>query len=401
MSLLRLAAGAFALGAATLAVPALRAQAPGGLDAAIRTAYQAAYNLDLPAAAAAMREAVGAHPANPRTHRALATMLWLTILFERGAVTIDHYIGGISSKRFSLPPPSPALAAEFRQALARAIDLSEAQLERDPGDLDARDELGKAYALQASYVASIEGSMTGALRSARRAFDAQETILERDPRRADAGVIVGLYRYVVSTMALPSRLFAYVIGMGGGKERGISLLEEAARPPHALVEAQAALVLIFAKEKRHLEGLEIMRQLATQYPRNRIFVMEVGAAALRAERYADADATLTRGLAAFDADARPKIPGELALWLYKRGQARLGMKQPPAAAADFERALASSPMPWTAGRLHLALGKVHDLAGRRKEALAKYLLARRIAEQIDDPPAAAEANRLLRTPYRP
>src|SRR5690606_35828159 len=99
----------------------VRAQAPGRLDTAIQGAFQAAYNLDLAAAAASMREAVGAEPGNPRAHRVLATVLWLTILFERGAVTIDHYIGGIAARRFSLPPPSPALDAEFRQALDRAI----------------------------------------------------------------------------------------------------------------------------------------------------------------------------------------------------------------------------------------------------------------------------------------
>ena len=400
MNCLRLGTIALVVSAVLTSGGALDAQTPGPLGPAIDAAYRAAYSLDFDAATASMREAVRVQPANPRAHRALATVLWLTILFERGAVTIDHYIGGINGKRFSLPPPAPGLDAEFKQALGRAIDLAEAQLEKDSGDLDSRDELGKAYALQASYVASIEGSMTSALRFARRAFDAQETILERDPRRVDAGVIVGLYRYVVSTMALPSRLVAYVMGMGGGKERGIGLLEQAARPPHTLVEAQAALVLIFAREKRHQESLDVMRQLAAQYPRNRIFIMEEGAAALRAEKFGEADAALTRGLAAFGADPRPKIPGELALWLYKRGQARLGLKQLAAAADDFERALASSPVPWTAGRLHLELGKVHDLSRRRNEAIAKYLLARRIAEQIDDPAGASAANLLIRTPYR-
>ena len=241
--------------------------------------------------------------------------------------------------------------------------------------------------------------MTSALRSARRAFDAQETILTRDPARADAGFIVGLYRYVVSTMALPSRLVAYVMGMGGGKERGIGLLQTAAGPPYGLVEAQAALVLIFAREHRDLESLEVMHRLAGQYPRNRIFIMEEGAAAIRARRFAEADATLTRGLAAYETDPRPKIPGELALWLYKRGQARLRLN-PAAAAADFERALASGPLPWMAGRLHLELGKFHDLARRRDDAVGRYRLAKRIAGDINDPGAEAEASRLLRAPYR-
>ncbi len=398
MSCLRPAGWTILLG--VLAVGGLRAQTPRpDLAATIDGAYRAAYNLDLPDAIRSMRAAVRAAPDDPRAHRALATILWLDILFERGAVTIDHYLGGFGGGRFSLPPPSPNLDAEFRQSLTRAIELADARLDRNDHDVTARDELGKAYAIQASYVASIEGSMTSALRSARRAFDAQETILSLDPRRADAGVIVGMYRYVVSTMALPSRLVAYVMGLGGGKERGIGLLETAARAPHALPEAQAALVLIFARERRHLDSLAVMRQLAAQYPRNRIFIMEEGAAAIRAERFAEADATLTRGLAAFDEDPRPKIPGELALWLYKRGQARLRLN-PAAAAVDFERALASNPVPWTAGRIHLELGRIHDMAKRRPDALGRYRMAKRIADDINDPAGAAEASRLIRSPYR-
>ncbi len=374
--------------------------APAELERVIDSAYQSAYNLDLAAAAATLRSAVRTAPDQPRLHRVLAAILWLDILFQRGAVTIDHYLGGIGTGRLSLPKPAPALDAEFKKALGQAIELAEARLAKNPKDEAARDEVGKAYALQASYAASIESSMTSALRSARRAFDAEETVLERDPSRIDAGVIVGLYRYVVSTMALPSRLMAYVMGMGGGKERGIALLEAAAQPPHRLVEARAALVLIFAREDRHREGLAVMRQLAQQFPRNRIFTLEEGAAAFRASQFAEADAILTRGITAFGRDPRPKIPGELSLWLYKRGQARLRLNQLETAARDFEAALASGPVRWTEGRLQLELGKIDDLARRRPAAIAKYRLAKRIADEINDPAGANDANRLLRAPYR-
>ena len=85
--------------------------------------------------------------------------------------------------------------------------------------------------MQASYLASVEGSITSALMSARNAFNAQEEVLSRDPKRSAAGVVVGTYRYVVSGLALPSRMFAYIVGFGGGKEEGIRLLETAARDP--------------------------------------------------------------------------------------------------------------------------------------------------------------------------
>ena len=67
-----------------------------------------------------------------------------------------------------------------------------------------------------------------AFRSAREAYDEHEQVLSIDPARKDAGLIVGTYRYVVSALALPVRLMAYVVGFGGGRERGMHLVEEAA-----------------------------------------------------------------------------------------------------------------------------------------------------------------------------
>jgi hypothetical protein len=45
-------------------------------------------------------------------------------------------------------------------------------------------------------------------------------VLSLDPSRKDAGLVVGTYRYVVSTLSLPVRMVAYVAGFGGGRDRG-------------------------------------------------------------------------------------------------------------------------------------------------------------------------------------
>src|SRR3954470_3724609 len=48
-----------------------------------------AYDLDHAAALTALRRSVSLAPDDPRTHRALANVLWLNLLFQRGAVTVD------------------------------------------------------------------------------------------------------------------------------------------------------------------------------------------------------------------------------------------------------------------------------------------------------------------------
>jgi tetratricopeptide (TPR) repeat protein len=386
-------------GAAGLATPAAPRQTPPAVTALIEQAFRAAYNLDHEEAMEHARRAVAAGPNESQAHRALASILWLNILFRRGAVSVDYYLGSLTRQRSSSPKPPPELVAEFKAEIAKAIELAEARLKQQPRDLQARYDVGSVYALQASYTASVEGSMTAAFKSARRAYDAQEEVLTRDPTRAGAGLVVGLYRYITSALALPTRLLAYMVGFGGGKERGITLLEEAMHDQTTRVDAKVALMLVYSREGRHGDVVTLARELRTEFPRNRLFLLEEGAAAIRAGRAADAEVTLTRGLQEFDKDSRPKAPGERAYWLYKRGLARVILRHLDAARDDLHAAQGAVPAGWVDGRIHLELGKVADLHERRTEAVGEYRSAKSICDANDDPVCAGEASRLQRRPY--
>jgi tetratricopeptide (TPR) repeat protein len=392
---------AAALGGVGAARPAAQARIGAEpMTATIDAAYRAAYNLDIDDARVLAQRAVTLAPNESVTHRTLASIVWLQILFRRGAVTIDHYLGGsVTKSNVTLPKPPADLDAEFKRELARAIELAEARVKAQPRGLQAQFELGAAYALQASYAASIEGSMTAAFGSARRAYDAQEEVLTKDPKRTDAGVVVGTYRYLVSALALPTRLVAYVAGFGGGKEKGISLLEAASQHPDTRIDAKTALMLIYSREGRHADVQRLAHELAAEFPRNRLFVLEEGAAAIRAGRAAEAEAILTRGLAMFAQDPRLKIPGERAIWLYKRGLARVNLNRPAEADVDLREALRADPVLWVRGRIRVELGKIADLAGRRPDALNEYREARTACQSGNDPACVAEADRLLRRPF--
>jgi hypothetical protein len=185
----------------------------------LQRAFTAAYNLDHDQAIAHARRAVALGPESSRAHRGLASILWLHMLFERGAVSVDTYLGNITKFQATLPKPNQAEAEEFKRVVARAIDLANARLKVNPRDVQATFDAGAAYGIQASYVASVEGSMMSAFGIAKRAFSAQEDVLERDPSRVGAGLIVGTYRYLVSTFNLATRVVAYVVGFGGGRRK--------------------------------------------------------------------------------------------------------------------------------------------------------------------------------------
>jgi tetratricopeptide (TPR) repeat protein len=369
--------------------------APPPYEAAIDHAYRAAYNLDYDEALAQARRAVALAPEESAAHRGLAGILWLRIVFLRGAVSVDHYISGLTSGKLALPKPDAELDKQFKSALDRAIALAEARRRAQPGDVAAIYDAGRAYALQASYAASVEASTMAAFRAAKRAFDAEEEVLERDARHAGATFIVGTYRYIVSALSLPTRMLAYIVGFGGGKERGIQMIESVASHPMVTVDARTALMLIYTREGRHQDVMRLARELHADYPRNRLYVLEEGAAAIRAGRAAEAEATLTRGLDLFERDPRHKVIGERGFWLYKRAVARVILRRLPEAAADLVASLEADPAGWIRGRVHLELGKVHDLWGRRDAAVADYRMARSLAETNDDPACVGAANRYL------
>jgi tetratricopeptide (TPR) repeat protein len=355
------------------------------------------YNLDRDLAIATFRQAIAADPQDAGAYRGLASGLWLSITFRRGNMTVDDYLGRVTRPSNQAPAPPPDVAAAFRDALEKALALSRKKLDSNPNDPDAHYQLGAAVGLRASYTATVEGSALRAFRAAREAYDEHERVMALDPRRKDAGLIVGTYRYVVSVLALPLRWMAYVAGFGGGKERGLRMVEEAADyPGDSRVDARFALILMYNREKRYDEALKQLAVLRDRYPRNRLVWLETGATNLRAGRPADAERALDEGINRFDRDARPRMFGEAALWHYKRGAARAALGRDGGARSDLDEALSLEARRWVHGRAHFEIGKLALKAGNRDEARREFEAAVSLCESDNDAAAADEARALMK-----
>jgi tetratricopeptide (TPR) repeat protein len=370
---------------------------PNGL---IARAYDSMYSLDYPEALKTFEEAIAAQPKDPTAYRGIATLTLLYILYQRGVFTVDDHVRNMT-KGGSRPPAPPAEAERFRTSIDRSLALAEDALRRNPKSAVAHYDVGAAVGLQASYTGSVEGSFRGALGSARRAYSEQEEVLEIDPGRKDAGLVVGTYRYIVANLPFYLRFMAYVVGFGGGKERGIQMIEEAAAyPGDTQIESKFALVLLYNREKRYDAALKVIRDLQQRFPRNRFLWLEAGATALRAGRAAEAEAELNAGFEHLRRDTRPRAPGEEALWRYKRGAARLLLGDAAGAEADSTASLGDKGHEWVTARAHLDLGKLADLAGNRARAQDEYRTAATIARQVDESETEDEANALIGTAYR-
>lgn len=359
-----------------------------------RQALELAYNLDHDEAIALLKKAIAAAPNDPAPHRTLASILWLHMLFLKGAVTVDHYLGSFNRARVEMKKPPPDLDAEFREHVRIAIDLAAERVRRAPRDPQARYDLGAALGLEASYIATVEGKLLAGFKAARRCFDEHERALELDKARHDAALVVGMYRYIISTLSLPMRVMAYVAGFGGGKERGISQMQQAAAGGgEARADALFGLILVYNRERKFDEALSVLQTLRKLYPRNRLVLLEQGSTALRGGRAAEADRILTEGLRMFEDDNRRKIPGELALWRYKRGAAR-AMLGRAGATDDLRAATAPDAQAWVAGRARVELAKLALRSGDRATAASEALLAETLCQNGNDPVCVEEARKL-------
>jgi tetratricopeptide (TPR) repeat protein len=398
----RRAASSVALIAALVVTAgAARPRANTATDERLQQAFTLAYNLDHDAAVAAMRAAIAEDPNNPAPYRALATVTWLNLLYKRGLVLVEHYLGPVSKQDVKLAAPPSDVARVFQENVTKAVGLAEAGVRRAPNDPNPLYELGTAVGLQASWSATIEGRVLGAFGSARRAYNAHERVLELAPTRTDAGLIVGTYRYLVGSLVLPARWLAYMAGFGGDKEKGLRLIAEAAKhPSSASTDAKFALVLLLNREERYDEAAGYVRELQREYPRNRLLWLEAGSTLLRGGRAAEADAAFTEGFEKLRGDSRPRMFGEEGLWYFKRGEARVRLRRHAEATADLTQALTVETQAWVKGRTHLELGKAADLAGDRVKARAEYDRCLQLCVAANDDVAAEQARTLKAQGYK-
>ena len=354
------------------------------------------YNLDQDEAVAAYRKAVSADPEDAAAYRGLASALWLSITFARGNLTVDDYIGRVSRTTLKLPPAPPAQAADFRDAIDRALALARKHVTSKPKDADGHFQLGAALGLRATYVVTVDGSVLGAFGAAREAFAEHETVLDLDPKRADAGLVVGTYRYAVAALTLPLRWMAYLSGFGGGREKGLQLIERAAAyPGDNQTDAKLALVLLFNREGRYDPALAQLAGLREQYPRNRLLWLETGATYLRAGRAAEAERFLVRSLAKLRLTTAPACSARRHYGDTSAAQPRAALGHRADAEDDLKKAIGAEGRGWVHGRAHLELGKLLLKGSDRSAANAEFRQAITLCDNDNDVASADEARRLL------
>ena len=349
------------------------------------------FNLDYRQARETFEQAIVLDPNDPSFHRFAAAAIWMGILYSWGAILADDYLGEAEQRVARQPPPAD-LDRAFRDHITRAISLAERQVKDRPRDADAHFQLGTSNGILASYIATIEGRTLGAAGPGGRAYDENERVLALAPDRKDAGAIVGMYCYTISTLSLPLRLVARLYGFSADRPRGLQLLEAAAGyPSDGQTNAKFMLIVVYNREKRYDDALATIADLQRHYPRNRLLWLEAGSTAFRAGRPDAAVGFLKHGLEMLAADRRDRAYGEEARWRLYDGAALAATGQTDAAAREFSTALGLAAPNWVYGRVHLELGRLADRKGDRTRGASEYRTALALCRAGNDRVCADEA----------
>ena len=308
------------------------------LDKLRAEGYEALYNLDYNGARKRFREMIQIAPDNPAGPQCFAASLWVEQLNQSWELKATLY----STKAYTegKRKSDPAQAAEFRKWIRQTKTLAQAQLKKDPRDVEALYFLGAAQGLDAAYAAAVEKKYRAALSNGSDAVDRHKEVLKLVPDFHDAELTIGLQNYIVGSLPLPLKMIAGTMGVRGSKKRGLETLERVSVEGHCARDlARVLLVDLYKREKRWKDAVATARVLSEKYPRNYLFKLQMADAlasqivTLRKSK----DATATAGQAEekelfsiFDSLVRDKTldasTSELVQFRYR--EARVALSQP-------------------------------------------------------------------------
>ncbi len=334
-------------------------------------AFEHFYNMDYERSIQEFNQILQRHPDNPDAINHLLNAVLFHELYRIGALNAGEYAND-SFLNSSHRPADPHTCEQIKSLVQKALAIEEKKLTANSKDIAAIYARGVTRAQFATYTALIEHAWFSALRNAVGARHDHEKVLELDPHNLDAKLIVGAHNYVVGSLPWGVKTASSIVGLGGGKEKGLQYLHEtAAGNGETSIDAKIVLVVFLRRERRFDEALQVLRSLEPQYQHNVLFAVEDGNL-LRAKGQNEQAEAVYRHVWQDGRNGKyASLNYEIAA--VALGDLMRGQKNYAAAAAAYEQVSElPKPDPETSQRAALGAGEMYDLLRRRDMALKKY-----------------------------
>ena len=360
----------------------------------------ALYNLDFSTAQRGYETLTHDFPENPDYWNALASSIWLKITYDQQKLNLESFSGSSSfGTRESKDAVNPADEKRLRDTLTVAMSKAEAVLKENPNDVRALYALGISNATLASFEGTVKRSYLAAHSKAKVARNLHQQVLKLDPTFDDARMAIGTYDYVIGVIPGFIRFLLAPFGIrGAGREAGIRQLETAAaKGKSAATDARMVLAVIYTREKRYDQALEIIDELHSKYSRNFLFELAKASIYGKMKRWDDAVRVYEQVLGKVETkqDGYDRLR-EVKVY-YSLGTINVDRLQFDKAVEAFMRvASGKDAMPDEKCGAYLWMGKIFDSKKDRATALQQYDA---ILGLDCDPGLKAEAQKYKRRPY--
>jgi hypothetical protein len=239
-----------------------------------QSAFQHYYNLEYDAAILDFEAILTRHPNDPFAVNHLLSAIQVRELYRMGAMNTGDY----SNDSFigqAHRPADPAQKQRIKQLVEQAEKLEDAELARNPNNVDALYARGVTRGQFALYTALLERAWLSSLRNAVGARHDHERVLELDPKYTDAKLIVGAHNYVMGSLSFTVRMAVSLAGLSGDKDKGIQYLYDAYRADgETSADAGIVLMVFLRREHRYADALQIARAIGPRFPRNYLLPLE-------------------------------------------------------------------------------------------------------------------------------
>jgi tetratricopeptide (TPR) repeat protein len=230
------------------------------------------YNLEYDQAIDEFRGEVADTPDEPDGYNHLAQAILYRRLYRSGILE-NSLVSGNDMLLSLIHQPKLVLNStdegEFRRSIDSSAISARARLLMNPKDDAALYSLGVTYSLRANYEFLVRKSWLAAIRAGNEALKLHKQVVELNPSRTDALLVVGVHDYVVASLPVGLRILGAMAGVRGDKERGMRALQMvAARGHQNRVEAQILLSMLYRHEARAEQAIPLLNGLLESFPHN-------------------------------------------------------------------------------------------------------------------------------------
>jgi tetratricopeptide (TPR) repeat protein len=245
-------------------------------------AFDHFYNLEYDQALAGFITEAKKSPDSPDVQNHIAQTILFREMFRAGMLQSQMLTSSNSFLKMPKMQMSGGDCEQFSNAIARAIELAQARLEKNPKDSGALYALGVSYGLRGNYNFAVRKAYLDALHDMSAARKFHNRVTRFDPDMVDAELTQGVYEYIVGSLPLGWRMLGFVGGFQGSRARGIAMLNRVATEGSTnRIDAIVFLAAIYRREHRSSDAIDVLKPLIPLLPRNYLLRLEL------AEMYGD------------------------------------------------------------------------------------------------------------------